>query len=123
MKHPKLCLKKIMEIPDSLIIKYFELATDEHPLQVQAIQERLRMGENPRDLKLHLAEIVTALYHGHAATMDAKSYFEAAFQKKVIPTNIPTLLLEIDKERIEDIIPQLISIHFIQSKSDFFKAH
>ncbi len=88
---------------------------------MQAIQERLRMGENPRDLKLHLAEIVTALYHGHAATMDAKSYFEAAFQKKVIPTNIPTLLLEIDKERIEDIIPQLISIHFIQSKSDFLR--
>lgn len=118
---PEVMFKKIMEIPDSLIIKYFELATDEHPLQVQAIQERLRMGENPRDLKLHLAEIVTALYRGHAATMDAKSYFEAAFQKKVIPTNIPTLLLEIDKERIEDIIPQLISIHFIQSKSDFLR--
>lgn len=118
---PEVMFKKIMEIPDSLIIKYFELATDEHPLQVQAIQERLRMGENPRDLKLHLAEIVTALYHGHAVTMDAKSYFEAAFQKKVIPTNIPTLLLEIDKERIEDIIPQLISIHFIQSKSDFLR--
>ena len=31
-----------MEIPDTLIIKYFELATDEHPLKVQAIQERLQ---------------------------------------------------------------------------------
>jgi len=118
---PEVMFKKIMEIPDSLIIKYFELATDEHPLQVQAIQERLQNGENPRDLKLQLAEIVTALYHGHAATMDAKSYFEAAFQKKVIPDNIPVLLLEIDKERIEDIIPQLISIQFIQSKSDFLR--
>lgn len=118
---PEVMFKKIMEIPDSLIIKYFELATDEHPLQVQAIQERLQNGENPRDLKLQLAEIVTALYHGHAATMYAKSYFEAAFQKKVIPDNIPVLLLEIDKERIEDIIPQLISIQIIQSKSDFLR--
>ncbi len=113
--------KKIMELPDSLIIKYFELATDEHPLQVQAVQERLQNGENPRDIKLQLAEIVTALYHGHVAMMDAKSYFEAAFQKKTIPANIPVLLLEIDKERIEDIIPQLISIQFIHSKSDFIR--
>ncbi|HAU34708.1 MAG TPA: tyrosine--tRNA ligase, partial [Lysinibacillus sp.] len=118
---PEVMFKKIMELPDSLIIKYFELATDEHPLQVQAVQERLQNGENPRDIKLQLAEIVTALYHGHAATMDAKSYFEAAFQKKMIPANIPVLLLEIDKERIEDIIPQLISIQFIQSKSDFIR--
>lgn len=118
---PEVMFKKIMELPDSLIIKYFELATDEHPLQVQAVQERLQSGENPRDIKLQLAEIVTALYHGHAATMDAKSYFEAAFQKKTIPANIPVLLLEIDKERIEDIIPQLISIQFIQSKSDFIR--
>ncbi|PCD82330.1 tyrosine--tRNA ligase [Lysinibacillus fusiformis] len=118
---PEVMFKKIMELPDSLIIKYFELATDEHPLQVQAVQERLQNGENPRDIKLQLAEIVTALYHGHAATMDAKSYFEADFQKKMIPANIPVLLLEIDKERIEDIIPQLISIQFIQSKSDFIR--
>ena len=45
---PEIMFKKVMEIPDTLIIKYFELATDEHPLQVQAIQDRLQMGENPR---------------------------------------------------------------------------
>ena len=27
--------KKVMEIPDSLIIKYFELATDEHPDKIE----------------------------------------------------------------------------------------
>lgn len=118
---PEVMFKKVMEIPDTFIIKYYELATDEHPLQVQAIQDRLQMGENPRDLKLQLAEVVTALYHGHAAMEGAKSYFEEAFQRKGIPNNIPILLLEIDKERIEDIIPQLITISFIQSKSEFLR--
>lgn len=118
---PEIMFKKVMEIPDTLIIKYFELATDEHPLQVQVIQDRLQMGENPRDLKFQLAEIITNLYHGATAMEEAKSYFEAAFQRKEIPKNIPLLLLEIDKERIVDIMPQLVAMGFIQSKSEFLR--
>lgn len=118
---PETMFKKVMEVPDTLIIKYFELATDEHPLQVQAIQDRLQKGENPRDLKFLLAEIITALYHGSTAVEEARAYFEAAFQKKEIPKNIPILLLEIDKERIVDIIPQLVVMGFIQSKSEFLR--
>lgn len=118
---PEIMFKKVMEVPDTLIIKYFELATDEHPLRVQAIQDRLQKGENPRDLKFLLAEIITALYHGSTAMEEARAYFEAAFQKKEIPKNIPILLLEIDKERIVDIIPQLVVMGFIQSKSEFLR--
>ncbi|WGT37347.1 tyrosine--tRNA ligase [Lysinibacillus sp. 1 U-2021] len=119
---PEIMFKKVMEVPDTLIIKYFELATDEHPLHVQAIQDRLQKGENPRDLKFLLAEIITALYHGSTAVEEARAYFEAAFQKKEIPKNIPILLLEIDKERIVDIIPQLVAMGFIQSKSEFLRV-
>lgn len=119
---PEIMFKKVMEVPDTLIIKYFELATDEHPLQVQAIQDRLQKGENPRDLKFLLAEIITALYHGSTAVEEARAYFEVAFQKKEIPKNIPILLLEIDKERIVDIIPQLVAMGFIQSKSEFLRV-
>ena len=49
---------------------------------------------------------------------EARAYFEAAFQKGHTK-NIPILLLEIDKERIVDIIPQLVAMGFIQSKSEF----
>jgi tyrosyl-tRNA synthetase len=118
---PEVMFKKVMEVPDALLIKYFELATDEHPLQVQNIQDRLQMGENPRDVKLQLAEIITALYHGTTAMEEAKSYFQAAFQRKEIPKNIPILLLEIDKERIVDIIPQLVAMDYIHSKSEFLR--
>lgn len=118
---PEIMFKKVMEVPDTLIIKYFELATDEHPLHVQAIQDRLQKGENPRDLKFLLAEIITTLYHGSTAMEEARAYFEAAFQKREIPKNIPILLLEIDKERIVDIIPQLVVMGFIQSKSEFLR--
>lgn len=118
---PEMMFKKVMEVPDALIVKYFELATDEHPLQVQAIQDKLQKGENPRDLKLQLAEVITTLYHGVAAMKEARTYFEAAFQRKEIPKNIPVLLLEIDKERVEDILPQLVAMDYIQSKSEFLR--
>lgn len=118
---PEVMFKKVMEVPDALIVKYFELATDEHPLQVQAIQDKLQKGENPRDLKLQLAEVITTLYHGVAAMKEARTYFEAAFQRKEIPKNIPVLLLEIDKERVEDILPQLVAMDYIQSKSEFLR--
>lgn len=118
---PEMMFKKVMEVPDALIVKYFELATDEHPLQVQTIQDKLQKGENPRDLKLQLAEVITTLYHGDAAMKEARNYFEAAFQRKEIPKNIPVLLLEIDKERVEDILPQLVAMDYIQSKSEFLR--
>ena len=116
---PEVMFKKIMEVPDELIIKYFELATDEHPKMIEEVKERLADGENPRDIKLKLAEIITALYHGEQAMKEAKHYFVTAFQKKQIPDHMPVILIEIGKEAIADIIPSLIKHSFVKSKSEF----
>ena len=47
--------KKVMEVPDRLIIRYFELATDILPDELDKIKEALKGGENPRDCKMLLA--------------------------------------------------------------------
>lgn len=113
--------KKVMEVPDQLIIKYFELATDEHPDEIEQIKLLLEKGANPRDIKLKLAENITKLYWGEEETEKAISYFEAAFSKKEIPENIPELLIEIGAETVKDIIPQLIEKGFVKSKSEFLR--
>ncbi|MFJ8260967.1 tyrosine--tRNA ligase [Rummeliibacillus sp. NPDC094406] len=118
---PEVMFKKVMEVPDALIIKYFELATDEHPKVIKEVKNRLSKGENPRDIKLELAEIITTLYHGEEAMRRAKHYFETAFQKKQIPDNIPFMLIEIGKESVFDIIPTLIAKDYIKSKSEFMR--
>lgn len=118
---PEVMFKKVMEVPDELTIKYFELATDEHPQMIAQVKERLADGENPRDIKLELANIITALYHGEQATKEAQQYFETAFQKKQIPDQIPTILIEIGKETIADVVPSLIERDFIKSKSEFLR--
>ncbi len=118
---PEVMFKKVMEVPDNLIIKYFELATDEHPNVVQQIKERLDNGENPRDIKLELAETITDLYHGKEAMEAAKRFFETAFQNKEIPENIPSILIEIGEETIAHVIAQLISHGLVKSKSEFLR--
>lgn len=118
---PEVMFKKVMEVPDALIIKYFELATDEHPKVIKEVEKRLLKGENPRDIKLELAKIITTLYHGEESMKEAEQYFETAFQKKKIPDNIPSMLIEIGKESVLDIIPALIANDYIQSKSEFIR--
>lgn len=113
--------KKVMEVPDQLIIKYFELATDEHPDEIEKMKQLLEEGVNPRDIKLELAKIITKLYWGEEETKRALSYFETAFSKKEIPDDIPELLIEIGAETVEAIIPQLIEKGFVKSKSEFIR--
>lgn len=113
--------KKVMEVPDDLIIHYFELTTDEHPDRIDEIKEELEKGVNPRDIKLLLAHIITKLYHGEEKSIAAREYFEVAFRKKAIPDNVPELVLEEEKDIIEDAIPQLIVKGLVQSKSEFLR--
>ncbi|MCU9613160.1 tyrosine--tRNA ligase [Caldibacillus lycopersici] len=113
--------KKVMEIPDHLIIKYFELATDEHPDKIEKMKRLLEEGVNPRDIKRTLASIITNLYWGEAETNRAIEYFDTAFRKKEIPDDIPELLIEAGKDTVEAIIPQLIEKGFVKSKSEFLR--
>lgn len=113
--------KKVMEVPDNLIIKYFELATDEHPDEIENVKQLFEKGVNPRDIKHKLAEIITNLYWGEEETNRAITYFESAFSKKEIPDDIPQLLIELGAETVQAIIPQLIEKGFVKSKSEFIR--
>lgn len=113
--------KKVMEIPDSLIIRYFELATDEHPDEIERIKTELESGINPKDIKYILAKIITSLYHSHDDVEKAIVYYDAAFSKKAIPDNIPSMLIDFDKDTLNDAVPKLIEMNFINSRSEFIR--
>ncbi|HEX3023108.1 MAG TPA: tyrosine--tRNA ligase [Lachnospiraceae bacterium] len=108
--------RKVMTIPDSLIIKYFKLATDLHPDEIDSMEKELENGEtNPRDIKMALACEITALYHGIDKAEEAEQNFQQIFQRNQIPDNIDTFSITsgqierfVDKEgRIE--LPRLIT--------------
>lgn len=113
--------KKVMEIKDDLIIKFYELATDEHPDEIERIKLELESGANPRDIKYRLATIITSLYHSQEDVSKAIAYYDAAFSKKSIPDDIPDLLIDYDTDTLRDIIPQLVDLGYVKSRSEFIR--
>ncbi len=113
--------KKVMEVPDSLIVRYFELATDEHPDSVEEVRRRLEEETNPRDIKRELARTITSLYHDPDSVEEAIRFYDAAFSRKAIPDNIPVLTIESNTSTLLDAVPQLVAQGFAKSKSEFIR--
>lgn len=115
----KVMFKKVMEVPDNLIIRYFELATDILPDELDKIKARLADSSNPRDVKLLLARTITLLYHSEEETASAETFFREAFSNKSIPSDIPTLCITPVKGTLPDVIPALLNAGLIKSGSEF----
>jgi tyrosyl-tRNA synthetase len=113
--------KKVMEVPDDLIVRYFELATDEHPDEIDKIRAELDTGVNPRNIKLRLAKTIVSLYHSPEDTDKAVSYYDLAFSKKAIPDDVPEIAIEMGKDTVMHVIHHLIESNFVKSKSEFIR--
>lgn len=108
--------QKSMEIPDELIIKYYNLVTDVHPDEVNKIESQLKEGSvNPRDIKMNLAREIVTLYHGEESAKEAEERFKSVFQKGQIPEDIQTIQI---KEDGFDLIEVLVSNEIVKSKSE-----
>ncbi|NEZ46892.1 tyrosine--tRNA ligase [Clostridium niameyense] len=96
---------KVMSIPDNMIIKYYELATDVHPDEVEKIKEELESDKiNPRDIKMQLAKEIVRLYHGEEKAGKAEDNFKNIFQKGNIPEDIKTLEVAQDELNLVNLI-------------------
>jgi tyrosyl-tRNA synthetase len=80
---------KVMSIPDSLIMDYFELVTDVPDEELGKLRQQLEHATvNPMELKKRLArEIVTQLYDQKAGST-AEGHFAKVFQAREVPEEI-----------------------------------
>ena len=104
---------KIMSIPDSLIMNYFEYGAFVTTAEQQKISERLR-SENPRDVKIDLAYQIVERYHGMKKAAAARDYFLNTFSKKDL-RNIPEQQFPHGDSNIVDVI---VGLGFAASKSE-----
>src|SRR5713101_5299094 len=77
---------KLMSIPDALMLKYFRLATDLSPWQVDEIEEALTLGElHPAEAKRRLGCEIVRIYHGEAAADGARHHFDRVHRDRRMP--------------------------------------
>jgi len=72
---------KIMSIPDELMLKYYELLTDENLDEIKKM--------HPKEAKVNLAKILITQYHSKAAAENEALEFERVFSQKEIPQDMP----------------------------------
>lgn len=82
---------KVMSLVDSVIVEYFSLTTDVPDAEITEIQRSLQTGSvNPRDLKMRLARDLVTQFHGAEAARSAEAEFVQVFQKRELPTELPS---------------------------------
>ncbi|HAZ28819.1 MAG TPA: tyrosine--tRNA ligase [Candidatus Magasanikbacteria bacterium] len=108
---------KIMSIPDSLIIPYFENMTRVPMDTVREYKAAIQSGANPRDYKVFLAKELVRFYYSPGAAGEAEAYFVSVFAKKEAPADMPTIA-----GAGKDIVNVLIDAGFASSKTDARRA-
>jgi tyrosyl-tRNA synthetase len=74
---------KVMSIPDSLILDYFELVTDVPEEEIAEFKKQLKSHSvNPMNLKKRLAHEIVRQFHGKQAADEAQEYFQSRRQTR-----------------------------------------
>lgn len=100
-EEPNQIYGKSMSIPDELMLKYYELATDLSNEELAALKAGLADGSvHPRDAKMQLAATFVRMYHGEEAAKASENHFITVFQQRALPDDIEEV--SIAAEQLED---------------------
>lgn len=104
MDEPKEIFGKIMSIPDSIILNYYEMCTNCTDTDLKNIKKRLDKGENPRDIKMELGKMIVTMYHSAEAAEQSQAEFIEIFAKGGLPDDIESIIVPQDKAPLLDLL-------------------
>jgi len=89
---------KLMSLSDNLMLKYYELLTDEDLGKVKSDIESGKL--HPKEAKVNLAKLIVGYYHGKEAAQKQAEEFDRAFKDKGFPTDITTTEVALNKDSV-----------------------
>lgn len=114
---PENMFGKVMSIPDSIIMNYFELVTDVPDEELDEFKRLLARNEiNPMELKKRLGREIVTWLHNKDAAIEAEAHFARVVQNKEIPDEIEEYSYNLNGE--VDLKDLLTSIKMAKSRSD-----
>jgi len=106
---------KVMSVRDDLILDYFLLCADIAVEEIEKIESEMASGKNPRDIKLDLAEKITARYWGAERAKAARASFLSVFKSGNLPGNIKETKVNLGELLVDIVLREKL----VSSKSDF----
>ena len=100
---------KIMSMPDSLLLRYYELTTPLSAAETEEVRRGLADGSlHPREAKARLGKILVGLYHSSRKADEAAAEFDRVFRDKEYPSDVPQYVPL--RELIEDGRAELVAL-------------
>ena len=97
---------KVMSIPDSLLLQYFELVTPVPEQELEEFRQALETDTvNPMELKKRLAREIICRLYDREATSQAEAHFARVIQQKELPGEIEEYHISFGKlasERVQE---------------------
>ncbi len=111
---------KVMSLPDTLIVDYFELITDVSDDDIAEIRTSLETrAQNPMEHKTRLAREIVAQFYSAKEAEAADAEFVRTFSKGESPEDAVELSVSFrDGRSSVDILDALLSVGFAKSKAE-----
>jgi tyrosyl-tRNA synthetase len=110
---------KLMSIPDSLLMDYFELLTDVRDGELADIRGSIeKRTKNPMEHKMRLAREVVAQFHDHDAARAAEDGFVRTFRKGDAAAGADAAAVVTLADGAAGLLDELVKAGVIASKSE-----
>ena len=91
---PEVMFRKVMQISDELMCRYYELLTDMTVAEINALRDKISNGKyHPMQAKADLAARIVTDFHSVGEARKAREVFRRVVQQGQIPENIQTFPL------------------------------
>ncbi|MGD0667419.1 MAG: tyrosine--tRNA ligase [Bryobacteraceae bacterium] len=118
---PDVMFRKVMQISDELMWRYYLLLTDKSEGEIAALRARVADGSlHPMEAKIALGKMIVADYHPAAEAERAAAVFDNVVRHKQVPDKIETVALpqEVVKDGAIRVDKLLARIGLAESVSD-----
>ncbi|MGB9459197.1 MAG: tyrosine--tRNA ligase [Bryobacteraceae bacterium] len=118
---PDVMFRKVMQISDELMWRYYLLLTDKSESEIAALRARVADGSlHPMEVKIALGKMIVGDYHPAAEAERAAGVFDSVVRHKQVPDKIETVALpqEVVKDGAIRVDKLLARIGLAESVSD-----
>jgi tyrosyl-tRNA synthetase len=87
---PEVMFRKVMQVSDELMYRYYELLTDFSMAQIAEMRSRIAAGElHPMEAKIALGKSIVTDFHSAQDAERAAEVFNSVVRRKEVPDDIP----------------------------------